>query len=816
MQDSEKIALGNFKQTFPPNPHKHGVLNALRTDAVGSPVKVVATYEGRVTDVILLEHLKRTTEVGRLGYLAGDEQGTTCGCIDVDLRHYNTTAEFNLVVKDICEEFANLQLPYYLEQSTSGGMHIWTFFDGAVDWITTRTFFSSLLRGARQPLLETYPRGSSGVDSTWIMQPYSGALIDSKGLGRTWLKQPDFTFLRESRDTLPEPGDIRVQDLHSLLRVSAFEVEAIAQDFNERNAKSLEEPREAVRFLKENMILLRRCAEKPPKLGFNRHETIAAFLNLGARCESLREMSEHLSSEQVFRAWITDGSRTYKAWKKEIQRWTKKIEDNPELGTGYGIKYLLDNGWKLGNLARVEVAVKEKEVSQKQPNGRLGELTATEWAELYAEHCSIEGRSIIYLPSSSELKEYQEGIYVVRSDHDVESDMARWIRVTNNTTFNENKLRETLVKLKRDHWARPEAEYEELGWIAVRNGHLRYSDMTLHDPSPNRVMFNRVDADYEPELEGERGLWHKFIDSSLPPELGRNGVYQTVLLEFMGYCLTPETRMQKFLNLVGQGGTGKSTVLRLMKGILGHKAAEVDVNILVTPSLREPLRAGTTAALVSEMPLYGSKIDEVMQVIKQITGQDPISHNPKFLRGFTQKSTAKLIIASNHNLRFGADSYNNSMDRRLLPITFNTPPKDTWDVAHQILEADDNDRERSILLLEMLSGLQRVMFNGWKFTDELRQEVTMRKASVNDVVQYIIASFDSSKTGLVRYRDLYDGYNTWRIINGEKSTNNKGFSTKMADAVFTLNQMGWEVSEARLRTSTGKVVEGFKGMEAKL
>lgn len=86
-----------------------------------------------------------------------------------------------------------------------------------------------------------------------------------------------------------------------------------------------------------------------------------------------------------------------------------------------------------------------------------------------------------------------------------------------------------------------------------------------HSPeyfSINQVPFKYEDVEKAPE--GKEII--KFLNFAIP-----NTDDRKMVLEYGGYGMTPDTRQQRFLMICGQGGTGKSILIRLLEGMAGIK-----------------------------------------------------------------------------------------------------------------------------------------------------------------------------------------------------------------------------------------------------
>lgn len=126
------------------------------------------------------------------------------------------------------------------------------------------------------------------------------------------------------------------------------------------------------------------------------------------------------------------------------------------------------------------------------------------------------------------------------------------------------------------------------------------------------------------------------------------------LQEFMGYCLTPDTRQQKLLLIVGPKRSGKGTILRVTRAMVG--AGNVAAPTL--SSLAERFGCwsliGKTLAIVSDARLSGRADQAVItERILSITGEDAQTIDRKNLQPITTKLSTRFIIVTNELPRLG-------------------------------------------------------------------------------------------------------------------------------------------------------------------
>src|SRR5262249_3372811 len=126
------------------------------------------------------------------------------------------------------------------------------------------------------------------------------------------------------------------------------------------------------------------------------------------------------------------------------------------------------------------------------------------------------------------------------------------------------------------------------------------------------------------------------------------------LQEFFGYLLTTDTRQQKALLLVGPKRSGKGTILRVLRGVVGPEnvagppLGSLGTNFGLWPLLGKPV------AIISDARLSGRTDTAVVtERILSITGEDALTIDRKNLQPVTLKLPTRFVICTNELPRLG-------------------------------------------------------------------------------------------------------------------------------------------------------------------
>lgn len=187
-------------------------------------------------------------------------------------------------------------------------------------------------------------------------------------------------------------------------------------------------------------------------------------------------------------------------------------------------------------------------------------------------------------------------------------------------------------------------------------------------PRPEDGITRRVAV--APDDHESCSLWHQFLEDAT----GGDGDLQSFLAQWVGYCLTGDTREHSLVFVHGDGGNGKSVFLSTVQGILGTYAQTAAMQTFVKTSAdRHPtdLAALRGARMVTASETeQGRSWDESR--IKVLTGGDMIA--ARFMRQdfFQYRPQFKLTILGNH--RPTLTNVDAAVKRRFCMVPFTRKP----------------------------------------------------------------------------------------------------------------------------------------------
>ena len=203
-------------------------------------------------------------------------------------------------------------------------------------------------------------------------------------------------------------------------------------------------------------------------------------------------------------------------------------------------------------------------------------------------------------------------------------------------------------------------------WINFRNGFydVKAGRMIPHGPEYRAI--NQIPHEYNPDAEPEGKAVEAWLQFICPVADDRE-----MLLQFMGLTLTLDVSQQKFLVLCGEGGSGKSTLIRLNEAMTGSQNIS---NISLTELQQRFASFGLMGKLLNSCADLEISALEDTSTLKKCLGEDTLRGEQKGRDAISFKSYAKLIFSTNE-LPLVISENTNGFYRRLLVLPMNKVPE---------------------------------------------------------------------------------------------------------------------------------------------
>lgn len=311
---------------------------------------------------------------------------------------------------------------------------------------------------------------------------------------------------------------------------------------------------------------------------------------------------------------------------------------------------------------------------------------------------------------------------------------------------------------------KPLSQFNTKGLLNFPSGLLDPIDNNFLAHSPDVLSTIRLPYKYDQLAKCE--LWNKTL-----LEIFDNDVEKiNILQEFFGYCLTHETKFEKALLLLGESRTGKSTILYVLRHVIGVKnCSSVPLKFISNPQYTPSL----INKLVNIDTDVSGKAQEFEQEFKVITSGEPVQCNQKFVASFDFNPYCKLVMAANEFPRI--TDHSSAFYKRLILI-----PCERVFEEHEINNnlKDDLLDELSGILNWSMVGLHRLMRRGrFEHNQFMVDAITELRQESNPVDIFFSEWVETDVSGNVELpkEEIYKKYQDWCAINGNSPLANNKF-----------------------------------------
>ena len=328
--------------------------------------------------------------------------------------------------------------------------------------------------------------------------------------------------------------------------------------------------------------------------------------------------------------------------------------------------------------------------------------------------------------------------------------------------------------------------------IACTNGLLSLADRQLHPHSP--AFYNHVSVPFAYQADApEPKAWMEFLWSLWPDDPASISLLQ----EWIGYIVTGRTDMQKILLLIGPTRSGKGTIARMIRNLIGRghvtgpTLASLGTNFGLAPLMGKPL------AIIADARLGGTPAHIIVERLLSISGEDVLTVDRKFRDPWSGKLSTRLMILSNEVPRFSDAS--GAIANRLLVLQMR---KSFLGREDRSLDARITDELPGILNWA-LEGLDRLASKG-RFTipSTSSEATTMLMDLASPVSAFVRDCCTRGREHRVDRDRLYGAWKTWCFDSGHESGSKATFGRNLAAVVPDLGTSKPRVDGVQIRYYT--------------
>ena len=249
----------------------------------------------------------------------------------------------------------------------------------------------------------------------------------------------------------------------------------------------------------------------------------------------------------------------------------------------------------------------------------------------------------------------------------------------------------------------------------------------------------------------------------------------------IGYSLTGLTSERVLFILFGTGANGKSTLLEIIRLLLGEYAMRTPTKTLMIK--RDEGIPNDVARLKGARFVSASETEEGQRIaeslIKDVTGTDTIT--ARFMRAewFDFRPEFKIWLATNHRPEIrGTDEA--IWDRiRLIPFNVRIPEEQRD--KHLLTKLQD---ELPGILNWALAGCLEWQREGLGTPDEVKQATAAYRADMDIIASWLSDECEVGPTLTATATDLYTSYKEWCERSGEKYLRQRDFGRRLTERGF--------------------------------
>lgn len=296
-------------------------------------------------------------------------------------------------------------------------------------------------------------------------------------------------------------------------------------------------------------------------------------------------------------------------------------------------------------------------------------------------------------------------------------------------------------------------------WINFKNGMYDPVSGQMHEHDPKYCSINQVPHIYDPEAIYRGSVAEKFYEGLIPDAADRE-----MFFAYCGNCMNIDTRLQKFMVILGYPGSGKSTAINMLVNAVGRE----NVSSITLRDLNERFMPtellGKLLNACADLP---KKALDQVDAIKRITGEDLVKGEYKGGKIFAFYSYAKLIFSANE-MPISLDEKSGAFFRRLLMIEVTKKGPRIQGLKEGLEESMPG------FIRECVDALSRMYARGGEVDSPHSKELVHEFHRESDSVQAFLDDCIERRAGeRIERGELYRRYSDYCWTNGWTALGNR-------------------------------------------
>lgn len=326
--------------------------------------------------------------------------------------------------------------------------------------------------------------------------------------------------------------------------------------------------------------------------------------------------------------------------------------------------------------------------------------------------------------------------------------------------------------------------------MALANGVYDLTTGQLLPHHPSRWNLTSLPFAYDPSATCPQ--WLAFLDQVLPADS------IAFLQEWMGYLVGGSTKHQKIASLIGKPRSGKGTIARMIRAMLGAgMVAGPTLGSLVGPFGLEPL-LGKSLAIFADVKWSAKGVGDATELLKTISGEDGATVHRKNRQAWEGELPTRFMLMSNDIPSFTDAS--GALADRLIHVHFKRSFKGREDIGL----TDRLLTELPGVLLWAIEGLRRLNANG-RFSvpsDSSAIDTDVRRTSSPHAV-FVDERCILDPAARVDLNVLWQAWQTWCLEDGAEPGTKRWLVRKLKAVEADLDVIEEKVGGVRTKYVAG-------------
>jgi putative DNA primase/helicase len=339
-------------------------------------------------------------------------------------------------------------------------------------------------------------------------------------------------------------------------------------------------------------------------------------------------------------------------------------------------------------------------------------------------------------------------------------------------------IKETLellsLSLLRERWE----SFNRAKWIAGVNGILNveagkvephqpgygFTSVLPHEVRPFQPA--RTEEEILQRLREECPETYQFFNQSM---LGDKRKVLKLVAVVAGILKFRLSKLQRFIHLIGEPGTGKGTFMRLLKDVVGadnYKAASLT-----------NLSDGSTMARIidAQLVVFPDERKQVgVELLLKLTGEDDIDYRKVYSEASSSPFHGSIVVASNNPVFTGDTT---GLDRRLslIPFKYIVPDKQRDSGLQDLLKAEVPELVSVALSMPLSLVDDLICGHGIGCMPDLRWHEWQMKVETCKVAAFIEGELVPQDGWEISASDLFNAYLDWAKKSNHSSPGSQTF-----------------------------------------